>query len=295
MNLESEIRQVRGRLSAPSRLDRSDDRITDLEIIDWIHKGEIQVLKDMAEREKVTVTASFTAAASELQGGATGFPTDILDVVRVVHAGVECKRMPLRELGALDQNTLYEPISGYQQYFYTMGKAGGLTNIGILPAPASGTVAIWYVKIPTRRYKHKRSITTSVGGGTTKLVDATLIQVDDYWNGCEIVLLDGTYEGTLNTILDFEKTGAILTTTSALPEATLAGTTYEMGEVSQIPPDFQDLVIVWASYVGLMKEKEISMAQATRDEYQHYLDLVNARYGFTREEPGRQPETARTL
>ena len=297
MNLESEIRQVRGRLSSPSRLDSNDDRITDLEIIDWIHKGEIQVLKDMAEREKVTTVATFTADAAELQGAATDFPTDILDIVRVVHDGVECKRIPLREVGATAENSLYEPIAGYQQYYYQLARANGTVNIGILPAPSTGDVDVYYVKIPTRRFKHRRGYTTNAGANAQELIDNTLAQVDGYWNGTEVRLLKGDYEGQERTITDWTLTGTILDVGAgaAFPAIIAAEVTFDMGEVSQIPPDFQDLVIVWATYVGLLKDKEVQMAQATRDEYQHYLDMVNQRYGFTREEPGRQPETAKTL
>ncbi len=295
LNLASEIREVRGRLSSPSRLDSTNDRITDLEIMDWIHRAEIQALKDVVEREKVTAHLNFPAAVAELQGTATGFPLDILDIVRVVHLGVDCKRIPLRELGALTQNELYEPVSGYQQYWYQILRTDGTINFGVLPAPASGTIDLYYVKIPARRAQQVRGFTTGSGTAVQIFDTAKLGQVDNHWQGREIMLSDGAYPGEVRQVTFSNKSASRLTVGVAFPEAVPAGVHFDLGEKSQMPPDMQDLVIAWATYIGLLKDKEIQMAQSVRGEYEAYLDKINRRYGFTREEPQRQPETARTL
>lgn len=374
MNLQTQIRQVRARLSQPARDDPGDDRITDQEIVDWIHKAEIRVTQDLIEREKMVTTATFPArnavelydhgiidsdttdgvagdkftiegttalsTVDDLYNGmtviitsgdeiteeriitdyaATGntitvgvefdvaiqgsvtfeirdkrFPIDILDIVSVDYAGTECVRHPVHDLVALDDNDIYLPLKGFQQYFYTIAGGEGTTRLGIRPIPDGvENIKITYVKVPLRRHKHHSGRTTSVG--TTKtLVDTSLTNSDDYWNGTQLRMTSGVDSGTDKTIVDFDNGS----TTLFVPEfgdVTSAAIDYEMGQVSEIPQEYNDLVIAWASYIGLIKDKELQEAQSIRGEYEAYVQTINTRYGFGRTEPDRTSADERAL
>jgi hypothetical protein len=300
VNLETQIRQVRARLSEPGRDDYRDDRITDLEIVDWIHKAEIRVCRDVVERERITQTATVAAvSAQELYTIAdTNFPSGILDIVRVTYGGVECSRWPVHELGALDQNTLYDPVKGRLQFFYVLNDTAnpGEMSIGIRPVPDdTSDIVITYVPVPPRRWKHWSGTADNLAATEVRLIDSGMQHPDDFWIGAEVRLTSGLFEGEERTVVDSVEATTLVIVGVDFSAIVPLSTTFDMGDPTTLPPEWEDLVITWATYTGLLKDKEVENASAVRAEYEQYLSIVNQRYGFTRVEPGREPGGQKTL
>jgi len=214
MNLQSEIREVRSRVADPARVDPNDSYILDIEVMDWLWRGETQLLHDISEREKVAKILTIAAVAAQELYSIT---VDLLDIIRVTYAGTECTRYPVEELGALTTNRFRVPVKGQQQYFYILsdtaaGVVPGRTRIGIQPIPDdTSNIIIYYIPMPTRRFKANQGTTTGAGSSTT-MVDSLLIQPDDYWNGTQIRLLSGYLKGNAQVVTDFTNAGAIILT-----------------------------------------------------------------------------------
>lgn len=295
MNLETQIRQVRARLSDPRRTDPEDSYVTDLELVDFIHQAEWQVVRDLAERESFVQTATFNAvnAQEQYDEAAAGFPIDVLDIVRVTYGGVECRRHPVHELGALDFGSNYRPRKGLSQFFYLIGGSLGKLKLGIRPIPDdTSQVAVWYVRRPYRRFKHLLGQVT-LAGTNLEIIDSTsLLHVDSYWNGSEVRLKDQIYAGNERIVSAFAAATDKITVSVAWPTIITVGTRYEVGEVSQMPADLEPLVIGWASYLGFVKNMAADLGGIARSEYDQMLSRHNQRYGMSRTEPGREPQAA---
>lgn len=292
MNLETQIRQVRSRLATPRRALVSEDYITDTEILEWIRQAELQVIKDVAEREKFITQATVAAvAAQELYSRTdTGFPVDVVDIVRVTYAGVECNRHPAHEIAALELNTFRRPRKGFNQYFYEIAGTFGTSKIGIRPVPDdTSPIVIWYVQAPYRRFKHLRGITTAVGAATEIIDSGNLKQPNNYWVNAEVRLFDGLIQGEERIVSASDLGTTKLTTTTAWPVAVAQNVTYELGEVSELPAELEPLVTAWATYLGQCKGRDAGDASLTRTEYDAQIAKHNARYGYGRTEPTSEP------
>jgi len=75
----------------------------------------------------------------------------------------------------------------------------------------------------------KRSVTNGNGNvpGTT-LVDTTLIEADDYWNGMALLIRTGTYAGQLRRVLDFDRFTNTITLDHSVGGQIVAGVQYVM-------------------------------------------------------------------
>lgn len=288
MNLQSEIREVRARVSEPARLNPDNPYITDIEIIDWIFRGEIQVSQDIQERERlVKIQTTAAVAAQELYDA----PADLLDIVRITYAGTECTRASLLELGSLTSNRYRAPKKGVQQFFYEIAKSGvtpGVGQIGIRPIPDdTQNILIYYVPVPVRRYKAVDVKTTSNGSTTTTISTSLTAYPDNFWNNTQIRWLNGANRGNFKAVTGFTSaTGTV--THPANDIATTTGIEFEMGQVSSLPQEYIPLVIAWAAYQALMKDRRPDLAQIYKTEYEAQLTQVNGRYGYSRTEPARE-------
>lgn len=295
MNLETQIRQVRARLSDPRRTDPEDSYVTDLELVDFLHQAEWQVVRDLAERESFVQTATFAAVNGQEQydEAAVGFPIDVMDIVRVTYGGVECRRHPVHELGALDFGSNYRARKGLSQFFYLIGGSLGKLKLGIRPIPDdTSQIAIWYVRRPYRRFRHVRGIVTLLGTNVEIIDSTNLLHVDSYWNTCEVRIMDGLYVGNERVVSAFAAATDKITVSSAFPTPIPVGSRYEVGEVSQMPADLEPLVIGWAAYLGFVKNMAADLGGIARSEYDQMMSRHNQRYGMSRTEPGREPQGA---
>lgn len=76
----------------------------------------------------------------------------------------------------------------------------------------------------------KRSVTTAAGnvGGTT-LVDTTLVEANDFWNECWVLLRTGTYARQLRQVVDFDQATNTITLDHGVGGQIAAGVQYVMG------------------------------------------------------------------
>lgn len=289
MNLQSEIREVRSRVSEPDRVNPDNPYFTDLEIIDWIYRAEIQTAHDAIERERLIKTATTAGVASQELYDA---PADLLDIVRVTYGGVECTRFPVTELGALATNRLREPTKGLQQFFYELAKPTGVPGrgqIGIRPVPNdTANIVVYYVPMPVRRYKAVQGTTTGAGTTTTALDSVLSAYPDDFWNDTQFRILTGPMRGQFRNVSDFSSGTGTITWTTAIEAAPGTNNDYEMGQVSSLPQEWIPMVVAWASYQALLKDRRPDLASAQRQEYDALLANINNRYGFSRTEPARE-------
>lgn len=294
MNLETQIRQIRGRLADPRRTDETDPFIRDTEIIDWIHHGEVQVLRDVPERELFIEIATFAAVIGQerYDKATANFPQDVVDPVFVRYAGVECVRHAVHELGSLQYGDALRPRKGLNQYFYLLAGGLGTATLGIRPVPDdTSQIELWYVRRPYKRFKHAY-VQLSAAGTPTTLISSSLTHVNDYWNGCEVRVAEGSiYQGEERVVSDFDATTDTLTVATAMPEAIGTGPFIELGEVSELPPDLEPLVNAWAVYLGFLKMMAPMSAQLARTEYRELHAAHMQRYGYGRVEPSREQES----
>lgn len=288
MNLETQIRQVRSRFAEPRTADPADDRFTDTEILEWIHQAEIHVIRNIAEREKWIRTATFPAVnGQELYDRATaGFPTDLIDIVRVTYASAPCIRHPVHEIDALEMNSRRFPRKGYNQYFYELAGTFGTSKLGIRPIPNDATnIVLWYIKMPYRRYKHKRG-TTTAAGTNVEIIDATnLTHPNNFWTDSEVRLFDGVLAGQERIVASSTKATTRLTVSTAFDEIVAQNVIFEVGEVSELSKELDPLVTAWATYLAKMKNADPD-ASAVKIEFKELLAEHNSRYGTARTEPG---------
>jgi len=75
----------------------------------------------------------------------------------------------------------------------------------------------------------KRSVTTGPGnvGGTT-LVDATLVEPDDFWNDCWLLIRTGTYAEVLRKVTDFDNATNTITLDHTVGGQIIAAVQYVM-------------------------------------------------------------------
>ena len=93
---------------------------------------------------------------------------------------------------------------------------GGVPNVNMQEidnnAVAADTLAAWLSE--GGGYK-----TASSTGTTTTLIDTSLTQADDHWNGALLVIFQGTNEGSTAVVTDFVASSDTLTFTPAMPSA----------------------------------------------------------------------------
>lgn len=82
----------------------------------------------------------------------------------------------------------------------------------------------------------KRSVATGPGNvpGTT-LVDATLVEANDYWNGMALLVLTGTFAGQLRRVTDFDQASNTLTLDHSVGGQVTAGIRYAMVYPALLP------------------------------------------------------------
>jgi len=91
----------------------------------------------------------------------------------------------------------------------------------------SGDVGLQAVANTTYTYVAGVSANTADSGTTTSLTDATLTEIDDYWNGFKITINDGDNTGLVGVVTDFDATSDTLTVT-AFPSAIATGVSYNL-------------------------------------------------------------------
>jgi len=86
----------------------------------------------------------------------------------------------------------------------------------------------------------KRSVTTANGnvGGTT-LVDATLVEAANFWNGCWVLIRTGTYAGQVRMVTGFAS--PTITLDHTVGGQIVAGTRYVMSLVDPLEAKIDDL------------------------------------------------------
>lgn len=285
MNLQTEIREIRTRLSAPVRSNDTDNYITDIEIVDWIWAAELQIMQDAVEDALLDLQATQTETTVN---GTSAYALDtsfqrVLQVQLNTGAGlIPCRIINPKQVRLLSQSPSWRP-SPMTPYAWIFGG-----NINVSPTPGSeagaGKLIVQYTARPTKRGKHIASYTTAAGSATA-LVDTALTQADDYWNNCTVRLTSGAMKNLERTVTDFTASTDTLTV-ATFGTAPGQSITYEMGEVSDLGDEFSPLIVAWATYLGYVKDADLELANMQRDEYLRGIQTLNARYqSYHRQEP----------
>jgi hypothetical protein len=189
-------------------------------------------------------------------------PTDLNQFCRVVLNGVECNRHPVRELNALNKNTLYRATKGTQQFFSVIGDSIGRTKFRVFPPPIEAdTVDVWYFKKPTDFHEQGsyEGTTTALGGAAgVSLIDTALPQANangdaTFWVNGEVRITNGTLIGQKRRISTFTPGTGTCTLQTAFPIQLPIGTTYEIDQVSIIPSQHHHLIGYYAAALGAPK------------------------------------------
>lgn len=288
MNLQTEIREIRTRLSAPVRSNDTDNYITDLEIVDWIWAAELQIAQDVSDDALLDLEA--TDSVTTVNGtSAYSLASDfqrLLSVQLDVGAGLQYARIINPKQARLIAQSPSWRSSAMNPYAWVY--AG---QLNVSPTPGSeaavGKLKVNYVGRPTQRAKHIYSYTTGAGTAIT-MVDSALVQADDFWNNCKVRLTTGALKNQERLVTDFTASSDTLTvaTFGTDPGQSIY---YEMGEVSDLGDEFSPLIVAWATYLGFIKDADMELAAAQLNEYRTAVQAINARYGaFHRQEPSQE-------
>ena len=287
MNLQTEIRAVRERIGEPARTDQMDNYITDEEILSWIYDAEQKIVRDVVEDallEMLTLSQANTAAAD----GDYALPSDFERIIGVsLNSGqghIDCRIIKPTQKHLLETNPNWRPTGLTPVAWIFAGQ------VYVRPTPVAivtNGIEIRYIKTPTRRYKHVESFTTAAGTASS-IVDGALTQPNDYWNASTMRLKTGALAGQERTISDFVLSTTTLTVSTAFDAAPGTSIYYEMGTPTDLGDNFSPLIVAWASYLGLTKDRETDISQTQKDEYERGVAQINARYAHIHQQETRR-------
>lgn len=271
MNLLEKVSYVRSLLG-----DVGEDALQEGEIIANISHAQNRVINILinAEREKFVTRTPDTLVTVASQADYV-LPLGVNDIFRVSVDGLEYSPLAVVHGSAPDRLTTHRP-SERQRFFIESKGEAGRPLITLVPTPdANGQIIrVWYVQRPEAFHPeygiHRGTVTTPatttltttriVASGVPFAGSATKSGVNDFWNGHEIMWLTGKNKGIRVRVLDFDATLApndygVLTLRSddALPNIPTVGDTFDLCQVSVVPPQHHELLCMWAAALSAPK------------------------------------------
>lgn len=111
-----------------------------------------------------------------------------------------------------------------------------------------------------RNLRYKKTTATSVGASTgATIISTNLTQLDDYYNGCIVRILDGNAEGAERLVEDFtNSTGTLTFTNNVFPIQIASGTGFEIGEVgSWSSSTIEQALLDSINFIAALLPKEV--------------------------------------
>jgi hypothetical protein len=260
----------------------------DMELMDYIHAGEMQVAEDIGYQNipsLLTVQTRTTVDGTNtyfLPGMSATLADDqpiqeLLSIEMDAGAGymVRCEVVPIDRFVYLVQDNV-PPRSAYRPLAAVQSR----TQIIVSPTPGAEAGAnklqFRYIGIPKRRYKQHHGIVSSATA--TTLTDTDLTEPGNYWTTDAVLsirLLD-TLATTANAGIDrlvtnWDAGGPSFTVAFPWAGTPVAGTHYLVGECSSLDDQLSRLALVYAAYQGLVKDKDPT-AQMRFDEYRRGIE-----------------------
>jgi hypothetical protein len=129
-------------------------------------------------------------------------PTDLRELVRVTIGNYEATRFPVRDLNAINANTLYRGVWPNQIWYNEMeGTAPGKTTVRIFPTPIAGAGGDGVAGTATASSTTTITLPTGVGASA----------VDDFYNGMTIYFVTGAVAGTTAIVTDYVGSTRVVT------------------------------------------------------------------------------------
>lgn len=265
MNLREMMSTVYSYIGSPS-----EEVLQRGECIGYLNVGQNVVARNLVNIEREKFTTTYTVAAT---GGTATYamPVDLETILRIRYAGCVNRRLPIGDLSATDNNTMYRPIKGTQQFYYILGGTVGAIQIGLLPIPDdTANIVVEYIRKPTdfhilgsfntvldQNATEAHSATAFNASAAPFAGSATKTGTDDFWNNGQVRFTSGKNSGTVRWITDFD---AISTaygrfTVAALPDTPADADTIELDQVSIIPPEHHDMVCLYAAALAAPKNQ----------------------------------------
>ena len=268
---------------------------TTLDLIDFIHRGELKVVDDIGSDaiggrltvcDRTTVNGTNTYALPGTDPTLSEWPIErLLQVEMDAGAGylvpVDIKGIDLfREL-TQDGNipwSVYQPIGAF------------LDDSTLIVNPTPGAEAgasklrFHYRRLPRKRWRHHHGI-VGAGGGPSSIVDTdqpyTLTNFYIVEGPASVRIIEGLagsrHVGVERLVLAYDGSTKTITTTP-LGGAVQVGDHYVVGELSDLSPQLSDIAMQYAFYLGLGKERD---SQEKNDALSEYKNRI-ARYQNSR-------------
>lgn len=278
MNLQSEISELRSLMAEPYRSTDADAFFINSECARWIFGGEaaaFNVLADEALGTMAVDSAALTLAGAEglISGTSTTVNWNRVLGVFVTKASLSmrAKLVSAAEFYA----TRHSPIKPSTQEAPIATLDG--QSVRIANADTSITQAIVkYLPKPTLRAKRHRGTTTSAGTATT-IVDTGLngpYGTADWFAGCNAQITSGT-DGFVEVLVSGYSGNTL--TVANMGAAAGTGATYDVGEISSLPPEYYSVWMAYAAFLAANKKRP-QLAGGFLSSFNMQVQAINSRY-----------------
>ena len=233
-----------------------------------IQKPETISFFNMAQQELVSMVwdfdkTKFLVVNTQTSTSGTAdylVPANMRQIVRVLYAGKEYRPIAPEDLEALTDNEYKRPIKGVSGFYVEMqGSEPGRSQVRIFPTPnttTAGEIEIWYYQ--AGRDFHPQGVYSGIatGGSTTTLLDTgapfmtTGTAYTDFWLGANILFTNANNDGQFRRVKTVTEASGTFTLDSALPTAAASTNTYEIRQVSILPPHLHHIMPYYAAWLA---------------------------------------------
>ena len=233
-----------------------------------IQRPEVTAYLNMAQQELVSMmwdydrTKFLTVNKQTSTSGTADYlvPSNMRQIVRVLYALKEYRPLAPEDLEALTDNDWKRPIKGVSGFYTEMqGSEPGRSQVRIFPTPnttVADEIEVWYYQ--AARDFHPQGVYSGIatGGSTTTLLDTGApfmtsgTAYPNFWLGANILFTNASNDGQMRRVKSVTEATGTFTLDSALSTAAASTNTYEIRQVSILPPHIHHIMPYYAAWLA---------------------------------------------
>jgi hypothetical protein len=236
--------------------DPSNTAIERSQLLEYLNRGQDVVAGHLFSINKDMFLTTNTQAAVGAQTSYS-LPANCRDVVRVTYNSIECTRLSVADLAALDRNTMMRPVKGFSQWYTLEAGTVGKYKITLYPTPDdTSNIKVWYYQKPIKFHElgtYDGTVTTSTSA--TQFTDTAAPFAGTTGSGMATFWVDATFRPktgaaknqTVRVVSWTPATGVFVIETLTDAPGTVA---YELDQVCIVPDQYHHLVCFYGSYLA---------------------------------------------